>query len=397
MRILGLTNLYPNPWQPHRAPFNRHQFRLLGEQFPVRVIAPVAWTDELAARRRGGPVLPPGRRATHDGLPVEHPRYYFPPRVLRGWYGHCYRESVRAAFRRAVEEFRPDVVHAPWAYPDGWAAVQLGHAAGLPVVVQVHGSDVRLLDRFPGRRRRTEEALRAADGVIAVSQDLADTVVRTGVDPDRVLVVYDGIDPDVFHPGSRLAARNRLGLEPHGKRLLFIGNFYPVKGVDVLLQACHRLRQRGLAFEVDLVGQGPQGDALRALVRRLGLEGTVGFRGSMPQAELADWYRAADVFVLPSHSEGVPNVLLEAMACHTPYVATNVGGIPEIHVPEVGRLVPPNDPAGLAEVLAEELAGPARDPHRWPAPRRRTEAVAEVAGFLESVVARRSGVVPVAV
>src|SRR4051794_36465389 len=238
MRVLGLTSLYPSPLQPHRAPFNRHQFRLLGEHHPVRLIAPVSWTDELAARRRGAAPLPADRRVTHDGLPVEHPRYYFPPRVLRGWYGHCFRTSVRRAFERAVAEFRPDVVHAPFAYPDGWAAVQLGHEIELPVVLQVHGSDVRLLDRYPARRRRTMEALWAADGVIAVSQNLADTVVRMGVDPERVLLNYDGIDPELFHPGPKAVARARLGLDPDATRLLFVGNFYPVKGADVLLHAC---------------------------------------------------------------------------------------------------------------------------------------------------------------
>ena len=395
MRILTLTSLYPNPLQPHRAPFNRHRFRLLGEHYPVRVIAPVSWTDELAARRRGAPPLPPGRRRTHDGLPVEHPRYYFPPRVLRGWYGHCFRASVRRAVERAVAEFRPDVIDAPFAYPDGWAAVRLGHEFGVPVVIQVHGSDLRLLDRFPARRRPTVEALRAADGLIAVSQDLADTVVRLGADPERVRLVYDGIDPALFRPGSKAASRTRLGLERDTVRLLFVGNFYPVKGADVLLRAGHRLRQRGVPFELDLVGQGPQAEALRALVRRLGLEGVVGFRGPMPQDELADWYRAADVFVLPSRSEGVPNVLLETMACHTPYVATRVGGVPEIHVPEAGRLVPPDDPAALADAIADELATPPRDPNTWPAPRLRTEAVAEIAEFLETVVARRAGLTPV--
>jgi len=391
MRILGLTSLYPNPLQPHRAPFNRHQFRLLGEQFPVRMIAPIGWTDEVNARRRGAAALPAGRRVMHDGLTVEHPRYYFPPRVLRGWYGHCFRSSIRKAFERAVAEFRPDVVHARFAYPDGWAAVRLGREFDVPVVVQVHGSDVRLLDRYPARRRRTEEALRAADGVIAVSQDLADTVVRLGVDPERVVLVYDGTDPALFHPGSKAGARARLGLDRDATRLLFIGNFYPVKAADVLLHACRRLRERGLAFELDLVGQGPQGEALRSLVRRLGLAGVVGFRGSMPQDELADWYRSADVFILPSHSEGVPNVLLEAMACHTPYVATRVGGIPEIHVPDVGRLVPANDPAAMADAIAAELAAPPRGPDAWPSPRLRTEAVAEVAEFLEAVVVRLAG------
>ena len=96
---------------------------------------------------------------TLDGMLIDHPRYLYVPKVLRHWYGHFYRFSVRKVFARALEEFRPDIVFAPWAYPDGWAAVHLGHAAGLPVVVKVHGSDIRVLTRVRGRRRRTAEAV----------------------------------------------------------------------------------------------------------------------------------------------------------------------------------------------------------------------------------------------
>src|SRR6516162_682944 len=132
MRVLTLTNLYPNPLHPTRGPFNRQQLRVLAEHHDVRVISPIAWPDELAWRLKGGPRLPSDRRVTCDGIGVEHPRYYFPPKYLRGWYGHFYRESVRSTFRRALTEFRPDVIYSPWAYPDGWAAVELGHQAGLP-------------------------------------------------------------------------------------------------------------------------------------------------------------------------------------------------------------------------------------------------------------------------
>ena len=125
MRILAVTNLYPNPYDPIRATFNRQQFRALAAQHAVRVICPIAWTEELAGRRTGVPALPKDRRATVDGIPVDYPRYWFPPRVLRGRYGHCYRASIRGTFRRAVAEFRPDVVLGTWAYPDGWAAVHL--------------------------------------------------------------------------------------------------------------------------------------------------------------------------------------------------------------------------------------------------------------------------------
>src|SRR5262245_57158676 len=124
MRILALTEVYPNPYAPHRAPFNRHKLRLLGERHSVHVIAPIAWTDELAARRRGAKPLPAGRRVEFDGLTVDHPRYYFTPRICRGWYGHFFQASVEPTFRRVADEFRPDVVFSPWAYPDGWAAVR---------------------------------------------------------------------------------------------------------------------------------------------------------------------------------------------------------------------------------------------------------------------------------
>src|SRR5262249_60699932 len=113
---------------------------------------------------------------------------------LRGWYGHSYRRSVRAAFARALAEFRPDVVFSPWAYPDGWAAVALGHAAALPVVVKVLGSDVLWgLRRHPARLRRTTEALRGADAVVAGSRDLARSVVDLGAGAGRVRGVGDGL------------------------------------------------------------------------------------------------------------------------------------------------------------------------------------------------------------
>src|SRR5262245_61197309 len=139
MKVLAITNLYPNPQQPHRAPYNRHQFRMLNDLHEVRVIAPIAWTDEWSARRRSLPPLPRARRMQYDGLTVDYPRYWFTPKVLRRWYGAFYLASVRKTFQRVRAEFQPDIVFAPWAYPDGNAAVQLARQAGLPVVVQVHG------------------------------------------------------------------------------------------------------------------------------------------------------------------------------------------------------------------------------------------------------------------
>src|SRR5262249_11635285 len=113
MRVLTITNLYPNPYQPLRAPFNRDQLRLLGERHPVPVIAPIAWTDELAARRQGRVRLPGHRRFALDRLTVDCPRYLFTPRVLRNCYGRFYRASVKPTFTRILDEFQPEIVYAP--------------------------------------------------------------------------------------------------------------------------------------------------------------------------------------------------------------------------------------------------------------------------------------------
>ncbi len=383
MRVLALTNLYPTPAQPHRAPFNRHQLRLLGERHAVRVIAPIPWTDEARALRQG---KPRARRVERDGLTVDHPIYWFPPQVARSRYGHCFAWSAKRTFRRVVGEFRPDIVFAPWAYPDGWAAVRLGRAAGLPVVLQVHGSDVRLLDAYPARRKPTAEALVAADGVVAVSRDLADRVIALGAASDRVRVILDGVDPAIFHPGSKAEARERVGVPPGDPVVLFVGNLVPVKAVDVLLDALGRLNADGMKFRLMLAGSGPLRGALEAQARQLGLAEKVTFLGSRPQDELADWYRSADLFVLPSHSEGTPNVLLEASACGTPWVASNVGGIPDIASRGASRLVPPGDPVALATAIGQSLNEP---PPRPALPTKaRTEAVAELEQFLLEVLGR---------
>jgi glycosyltransferase involved in cell wall biosynthesis len=399
MRVLALTNLYPNPFQPNRATFNRQQLRLLATRHSVAVISPIAWTEEWAARRKGAGSLPRDRRVTCDGITVDHPRYLYPPKVLRSCYGRFFRRSVRSTFERALSEFRPDLVFAPWAYPDGWAAVQLGHRAGLPVVIKVHGSDILRLALHPRRSRGTIEALRGADAVVAVSHDLKERVVAMGADPRRVQVVYDGIDSQLFHPGARDVARARLAeeLDLQGPVALFIGNLLPVKGLDVLIEAFGRLARQGVEFTGILIGQGPLRSRLENQVLRLGLQGRVKLLGPRPHDQLPDWYRAADLFVLPSHSEGVPVVLLEAAACGTPFVASRVGGIPEIAHLGASRLVPAGDAAALAEAIRAGLAErpPPRQIHD-PA-RSHSEAVSEMVDLFEEVLAAFRRTAPVCI
>jgi teichuronic acid biosynthesis glycosyltransferase TuaC len=358
VRVLVLTNLYPNPYQPNRAPWNRHQIRGLAEYHDVTVIAPILWTDEFRCRARQGRILPHNRSSQCDGLPVVHPRYVYPPKLLRALYGRCYRRSVQTAFHDAVRHFKPDVVFSSWAYPDGWTAVELSRQADLPVLVKVHGSDIHQLKLYPGRNAGTIAALKRADAIVAVSQELARQVAELGIDEAKIRVVYNGIDSGMFHPGCRLEARSRLGINGDRKVVLFVGNLVPVKGLDVLLEACGQLAQNGIRFRCDIVGDGPLRAKLGRLAQRLGIADCISWHGARPQHELPDWYRAADVVVLSSYSEGIPNVLLEAAACGARLVASRVGGIAELEQLGGCRFVTPGAPDELAREIQVCLASP---------------------------------------
>ncbi|MFN4258005.1 MAG: glycosyltransferase [Gemmataceae bacterium] len=355
MRILALTNLFPNPLQPYQGLFNYHQIKQLARWNQVEVIAPILWTCELGQRH---PRLDRSRQAEVDGIPVRYPRYYYTPKILRGWYGYFFQRSIQKTFELAVHQFGPQAILATWAYPDGWAAAQLGQRLRLPVAIKVHGSDINRLDRHRGIQRRTQAALRQADAIISVSQAMRDHIIALGVHPDKVHLVPNGIDTTQFQPRPREAARRRLELPNDEKIILFVGNFIACKGIPVLIEAVAQLTRRGLPVTAYLIGDGPERPRILHDIHFHGLPGRVRLLGKMPQTMLPDWFSAADVFALPSFTEGCPNVLLEAIACGTPFVATRVGGIPDIAPLGQGHLIAPGNPRELAIALADLIAFP---------------------------------------
>lgn len=364
-----ITNLYPNPYQPQRATYNRQHFAALAKFHQVKVVAPISWVDEARARLRGGDKLISTRCRQGDGIQTVHPRYYYSPGIFRSQYGQFLLRSIRRDVIDIAKDFQPDVLLGSWAYPDGYATVQLARQMKIPAAVQVLGSDVNLLDRYPARARRTWDTLRSADAVITVSQDLANHVLSHGVDSQRVSVVYGGVDRELFFPGSQQDAQVELNIASPDPMLLFVGNLVPVKAVDSLLTACSILAASFPRMQCFILGDGPLRKPLQSQVAALSLEKQVCFQGVMDHRQLPTWYRAADLVVLPSLAEGVPNVLLESIACGRPYVASRVGGIPEISEHAGCVLVAPGDPQSLADAIARKLRdATAPTPADLPAP-----------------------------
>lgn len=348
MNLLFLSNVFPGPLHPAKGTFNRSLIGALSEQHAVRVVSPVSWLERLRARwkRTPDPV------ATEvDGVPVTYPTFYYPPKVSRSRYDDWMTWSLRRHLQNETKVFRPDAILSYWVHPDGSCATRLAKEIGVPSVVMTGGSDVLLLGREGARRRRILATLAAADAVIAVSGNLRDRLIADGLSSDKVHVVHRGLNPEVFHPQPIVEARTRLN-QPTDRRLVVgVGRLVPVKGWELLIDACGELHRKGRRFACVIVGGGELHSSLRRRIEALGLEQVVTLAGARPQSELADWYRAADVVALTSLSEGIPNVLLEAMSCGTRWVATDVGGVREIADPEAHRMLTSRDPAELAAAL----------------------------------------------
>lgn len=359
MRTLTFTTLYPSAARPGHGIFVETRLRhLLGNgRVETRVVAPVPWFP-LPSGRFGGyaafAATPAAER--RFGIDVSHPRYLLAPKMAMHVAPVSLYASSRAHVRRMMMSgYDFDLIDAHYVYPDGVAAVMLARAVGRPVVITARGTDINLIPRYALPRRMIRWALDRADGIVAVSQALKDEMVRLGVGADRITVLRNGVDLELFRPMDRHEARIRLGVEP--PVLLMVGNMVAEKGHDRVIRALAAVPNASLL----IVGSGCEHEALRRLAQQQGVDRRVHFLGHVSQEQLPPIYSAADVLVLASSREGWPNVLLEAMACATPVAATAVGGTPEVvTAAAAGRLIASATPAVIAGVVNAILADPPR-------------------------------------
>jgi glycosyltransferase involved in cell wall biosynthesis len=361
MRVLIVTKIFPNQVEPLSSPFNRKQFAALGRLCEVEVLASIPWFPGVSAARRlsGGTGLSavPDFEVI-DGLKVRHPRFVFLPRIGHAVSGPLYAASLA---KTALQyRGRVDIVLGSWAYPDGFAAVVLAEMLGVPAVIKLHGSDINVVARMPGPRKRLEWALPRADRVVAVSRPLAEAALGLGVAKDRIDLVPNGIDRDAFQPRDREAARRELGLGNDKRIVLYVGNMLESKGALDLVRAFGEAGTLLAHARLVMLGGGKDFEACAQLVKSLGVDAQL--LGPKPHSDVPQYLAAADVLALPSWNEGMPNVVLEALASGRRVVATNVGGIPDIVTSDtLGILVPPKNPTELAGAL-ERVLSSAGDP-----------------------------------
>jgi glycosyltransferase involved in cell wall biosynthesis len=358
MRVLVLTKIFPNAVEPTSSPFNRQQFAALSRSCEVEVLATIPWFPGASAFGRWSPAgrlaeVPKTERI--DGLSVRHPRYAYVPKLAQGLSGPLYAASLAPEVLRY--RGRVDVVLGSWAYPDGYAAAALADLIGVPAVIKVHGSDLNVLAKRSGPRRRMQHAFRRAARIVTVSRPLAAIAAELGASADAIDVVPNGIDRALFHPRDREAARRALGIPVEGKLVLYVGHVAEAKGALDLVRAFAAGRSALGGARLVLVGDGADLGACAQLSEALGVDATL--VGAQPHDRIPLWLAACDLLALPSWNEGVPNVVLEALASGRRVVATSVGGIPDVVTSDLfGELVPPRDPQALSAALARAVSEP---------------------------------------
>jgi glycosyltransferase involved in cell wall biosynthesis len=349
VKVLMLSHMYPSPVNPTAGIFVHEQVRALRDLgHDVRVVSPTGWAPPLVPSYRAHRAVPGVDLV--DGVPVLYPRKVtLPGGRLGAWNARSMRWALDRPLRRVHERWPFDVVHAQMLVPDGWAAARVAAGLGVPVLATAHRADVLDLPaRSAALAAQVREAVESADRITTVSRAIREATLAAGTPRRPVEVVPNGADTSVFHPRDRAEARRRMGLPEDGAVVTYVGKLVPRKGVDHLVEAMGLLARRP--------GVGEMRESLGARAAELGVSDRIRFAGKLPHEEVAWAMAAGDVFVLPSHSEGLPTVCCEALNCGLPVVATAVDGTPEIvRDGETGLLVPPGDAPALADALGRVL------------------------------------------
>jgi len=264
-----------------------------------------------------------------------------------------YRATLAVARRQ-----RAEVIHAHWALPNGLVGAQVAQRLGVPLALSLHGSDMFVAMRYRPFGRVAGYVLRRAAVITACSPELQAAAVRLGADPARVHLVPWGADPTRFHPAVPPLGRRAVGIPEDGPVIAALGRLVPKKGFAVLIQALPGILKKHPAAHLVIGGMGQQQAELAALAERLGVAEHLHLPGAIPWQDVAAFLTLADVFVVPSvrdaagNLDGLPTVLLEAMAAGRTVVATRLAGMPlVIEHGHNGLLCEAGAPAPLAQAI----------------------------------------------
>lgn len=349
LKIAVVTRYFPSSAEPWQGRSAYQTLRLLARQADIRVFYPNAnYPSWLKPRSRIYDHLDPSYSPPDIAVSYcDYPAVPLLSRPFNGWMAaRCLLPHVRT--------FAPDLIFSIFLYPDGYAALKIARALSVPVVAMGIGSDIHSIgDRVSAMH--TRKLLREVDFLVTVSDDLRKKAIALGAPPEKSRAIINGCNLSTFRVRDRDEARQKLHIDPAFEAVVFIGRMDIKKGLRELVEAATILHPQRPELHVYLVGEGPDRGLIESAIQTANAASYIHALPACGFDDVAVWMAAADLVTLPSYMEGCPNVVLEALACGRPVVATRVGGIPEIMSDQCGRLVRPHDSVELAHALASVL------------------------------------------
>lgn len=361
MRILIVTDVFPNEINPNFGTFTLERLKCLKQLAEVEVVAPVPFFPSWSIFKffqRWHNLSRISRYDTVEGIKVHHPRRIVIPKIGGFTNGIFYLTSLSKQLKKVAREFPFDVIDAHFLWPDGYAALKVGKSMDVPVCITAHGTDVNLMPKFPTIRPFITWTAKNAQRIVAVSKALADIVIELGAHESRVKVIHNGVDINKFKRIDKTKARKELGLNEKDIILISIGALIPRKGHEFLIDGIKMLiENEGLdKIKLLIVGDGELKTYLVSKIESNGLQNNVRLIGAVPHDELYKWLSASDFFCLTSSREGWPTVFFEAWACGVPVLATSVHGAPEaICSDKFGLLIDKQDPLLIAQTIKKAI------------------------------------------
>jgi teichuronic acid biosynthesis glycosyltransferase TuaC len=349
MRIAVVTQNFPLKQQPYRGTSSYQTIKCLARRADVEVFSPqAAYPSFLQPKHR--PWSKTDLSFQPDGVKTTYFAYPALPIISRATNGI----AAASALWDQVKNRKFDLILNYWIYPDGYAAVDAGRRMGCPVILKAIGSDINAVKGVS--RLFSKWTMQRADRVLTVSAALAGRVIEMGIKSEKVQPVLNGCDGSVFYPRDRRTAKSQLSIPESDRIVLYVGRLDVQKGLRELVSAFAEVSKDVPNARLVLLGEGPAYSELQQLASMSGIQSRVDFVPPVSSEKVSIWMAASELVCLPSYNEGCPNVVLEALNCGRPVVATNVGGIPElVKSSDQGILVSPQDTSGLASALTAAL------------------------------------------
>ncbi|MCK5160614.1 MAG: glycosyltransferase family 4 protein [Candidatus Aureabacteria bacterium] len=362
MKVLVLSHLFPHSLDPSKNVFIEEQVKFLSKKVETKVISPIPYFPPLKIFKSWYRLRGVEKFEIRNGIEIFRPRYLiFPRGFLYAISGLSYFLAVIGLILRIRRKYDFQVIHAHFAYPDGFAGVLIAKLLKKKIIVTLHGPDVSLRMKNRFLRKLILYALKRCDKIISVSNQLKAELVKYGVDDSRITIIHNGVDMDIFRPLGKEDLFNKLDVSSGKKRILYVGYIIKAKGVPDLLSAMEIVRKEFPDAELVLIG-GATGTAwekecreIKSSVTQNDLKEAVRFIGKVNNEKIPFWMNIGDVLVLPSLFESFGVVLIEALSCGTPVISTYCGGPEDIINEKVGILVPVRDVRKLAEAIKSVL------------------------------------------